>query len=153
MMHRVSSNITLLLKLFLPTFWATFFGLLTAFTWLYNASDMLLLTNPVFRIGITAFYITFLLIIYFTLVPLKRVELGSEYYHVSNYIKQYRFVYEDIQKVNILHLGRFSLIEFRLKGKSSFGFRIRFLANRYLWDQFMGSHPSNADFIKKLQKN
>jgi len=153
MMQRVSSNITLFLKLFLPTFWVTFFGLLTAFTWVYDASDMLLLSNPIFRFGITVFYITFLLIIYFTLVPLKRVEIGPSYYHASNYIKQYRLLYEDLEKVHIVHLGRFSLIEFKLKGRSSFGTKIRFLANRYLWDQCMVSNPHVTEIIVRLQSN
>lgn len=151
-MYRVSSNSTIFFKLFLPTFWIVFFGLFTAFTFFYDDSQILLLTLPEFKYGILAFYFIFIILLYFTIIRLKRVEMGPDHYYVSNYLKNYKLIYEDIKEVSQISLGKFTLVKFHLAGKSSLGKSIIFLANSFLYQNFLNSHPEVKEKIE-LKRN
>jgi hypothetical protein len=140
-MQRVSSNLTIFFKLFIPTVWIVFFSIFTASIFLVNEQTIPLLTSPAFRYPFLAVYIIFLLLIYFTLIQLKRVELDDHAYYVSNYFKTFKLIYEDIESISIVPLSRLQLTTFRLKAKGSFGKKITFLASKQLWDLFLDAHP------------
>ncbi|MBK9150805.1 MAG: hypothetical protein IPM26_07310 [Saprospiraceae bacterium] len=150
-MQRVSSNLTVFFKLFLPTVWIVFFGVFTLAIFLTENTQIPFLTSNIFRFSFLAFYLFFLSLIYLTLLQLKRVELGPDHYHVSNYFKTYRLYYHDIASVNIIPLGRLKIITFTLKSKSSFGRKIHFLTSSFLWNHFMDHHPHVAAHLKTLQ--
>ncbi len=81
---------------------------------------------------------------------MKRVELGPDYYIVTNYLKSYKFIYTDIESINNISMGRFDLITYRLRGKSSLGKKITFLANKQLYGIFLESYPEIARFLESL---
>src|SRR5690606_35947421 len=119
MTHRVSTNLTLLLKLFIPTFWAVFFGLLTLFFLFYSQSEILFLQSLWIKLAALLFYITFLLFFYFTFWQLKRVEMGANEYYISDYFNTYRLVYDDIRRVSEMTIFKWILVRITLKGKGS----------------------------------
>jgi hypothetical protein len=141
MTHRVSSNITLFLKLFIPTAWGVFFTLFTASIFIIDEVTLPFLTAPVFKFPFLAAYLLFFFLMYKTLMQLKRVELGEEYYVVSNYFKTYRFFYKDIQSIDTIHLGRLQLVTFTLTLPGSLGKRIHFLASKSLWNLCLTEYP------------
>ncbi len=149
-MHRVSSNLTIFLKIFIPTVWLVFFT--TILITIFTVSDKTLpaLTTTNFRIGYVVFYIVVLSILYFTLFQLKRVEFGSDHYIVTNYFKTYKLIYDDIASIHTNDFGRFILIKFKLKAKSSFGDKITFLANRQLYEIFTQAHPETEAKLTSL---
>lgn len=85
-------------------------------------------------------------------MQLKRVELGPDSYYVSNYLKSFRLVYEDIEKISIIPIGRLQLVTFRLKAKGSFGKKITFLASKQLYELFMKANPEVETTLKPLIK-
>ena len=119
-MQRVSSNLTVFFKLFLPTVWIVFFTIFTISIFTIDGQSLPFLTSPVFKYPFLLVYLIFFALIYFTIIQLKRVEMGIDCYFVSNYLKTYRLVYEDIESVSIIPLGRLQVITFRFKAKGSF---------------------------------
>ncbi|MCZ2101436.1 MAG: hypothetical protein LC107_07870 [Chitinophagales bacterium] len=152
-MHRVTSNLTIFFKIFIPTVWIVFFTsiLITIFT--ISSQTLPVLTTTSFKIGYTIFYVIFLLFLYFTVFQLKRVELGPEYYIATNYFRTYKLIYDDIEEITTTSLGRFILVKFKLKAKSSLGRKIYFLASKQLYEIFMNSHPEVEAYLSTLNKN
>ena len=94
-MERVSSNSSLFLKIFIPTFWLVFFGLFTLMTVITENE------NPVFntieyKISIIILYLIGALVMYWSFIKLKRVEMGPKAFSVSNYFKTYQYSYGSI---------------------------------------------------------
>ena len=152
-MHRVSSNLTVFFKFFLPTVWIVFFGTFTAAIFMTDNTQLSFLTTPLFRFSFLGAYLFFLILIYFSVVQLKRVEMGAEHFIVSNYFKTYRLRYEDIESVSIIPFFRLSIITFRLRARSSFGKKITFLASTFLWNNFLSTHPEVDETFSKLSED
>ncbi len=140
-MQRVSSNLTIFFKLFIPTVWIVFFTTFTLVLFLIDPQSLPFLTSPVFKYPFLGLYIIFFLILYFTVIQLWRVEMGMDFYTATNYFKTYRLSYEDIERIQTIPLGRLKVITFRLKAKGSFGNKITFLASTQLLDIFLNSQP------------
>ena len=145
-MQRVSSNLTLFLKLFLPTVWIVFFTTFGAMLFIIDEYKLPFLTSPYFKYPYLLFFVVFLTLLYFTIIQLKRVEMDGQYYYVSNYMKTFRLVYDDIDVIDMIKLGPFIWVTYSLKAKGSFGKKITFLANSQLYKMFMNEHPE----VKKI---
>lgn len=74
-------------------------------------------------------------------MQLKRVEMASDSYVVSNYFKTIKLYYHDIHSISTTPFFGLQITIFKLKGKSSFGNKIVFLASTQLWNFFLESHP------------
>ncbi|MBK8669089.1 MAG: hypothetical protein IPN89_06315 [Saprospiraceae bacterium] len=151
-MQRVSSNLTIFFKLFLPTAWIVFFTVFTALLFIVDDQQLPFLTSPVFKYPFLFLYLMFFALLYFTIIQLKRVEMGPDSYVVTNYFKTYRLIYEDISSIHIIPLGRLQIVTFRLKSKGKIGNKITFLASKHLFQSFLESHPEVDQQLKKLIK-
>lgn len=152
-MQRVSSNFTVFLKLFIPTAWIVFFTVFTALLFIVSEQQLPLLTSPPVKYSFLAGYLIFFALLYFTIMQLKRVEMAADCYVVTNYLKTYRLVYEDIASVKIIPLGKLQVITFGLVAKGSFGKKITFLANKQLYELFLSSHPDVAKTLNAVTKH
>ncbi len=146
-MQRVSSNLTLFLKLFLPTVWIVFFTTFGTMLFIIDEYKLPFLTSPYFKYPYILFFVLFLTLLYFTFIQLKRVEMDGQFYYVSNYMKTFRLVYDDIEKVDKMKLGPLMWVTYKLKAKGSFGKKITFLANNQLYNMFMNDHPEIAKLL------
>lgn len=63
-------------------------------------------------------------------MKLRRVELSATHLFASNYLKTYRYSFEDIAGVKSLHFGLFELLRVKLKSKGKLGKNISFILNR-----------------------
>lgn len=154
MTQRVSSNMTIFLKLFLPTAWIVFFALFTLSIFIVDEVSLPFLTSPVFKYPFLAAFLFFFLLIYKTIMQLKRVELGEENYIVSNYFRTVRFQYRDIHSIDVIPIGRFYLVTFNLIAPGSFGKRMYFLASKSLWNLCLTEFPAIKQVIEtKLKSN
>jgi hypothetical protein len=151
-MQRVSSNFTVFFKLFLPTVWIVFFTIFTISIFTIDGQSLPFLTSPVFKYPFLLAYLIFFALIYFTIIQLKRVEMGADCYYVSNYLKTFRLVYEDIESVSIIPLFRLQVMTFRLKARGSFGKKITFLASKQLYELFLQSNVDVATYLKSITK-
>ena len=140
-MHQVSSNLTLILKIFLPTFWLAFFGLFTVTTFVGDSQYFGNIPVFLFRLGAIVFYLIGSLILYLTLMRLKRVEMSNESVYTSNYFKAFKYSWDSIAKIKEHDLWFMSLVRIHLKEPGSFGKRIPFLASRKRLQAFLVQHP------------
>ncbi len=133
-MQRVSTNLTLFYKFFIPVFWTGFAGAGTATMLFLNDDSMTRLTT-------LAFFALSLVVMYFTLFQLKRVEMGDEAIYVTNYFKHFRYPYHNIEKITHRNfvLLQIATIHFRVPG--SFGKTVRFVPSKSLYADFWTSHP------------
>jgi hypothetical protein len=121
MMTRISSNLTLVFRLFIPVFFAAFYGVFTIVTWIGNPEDLGYLGQPLFRYSNTAFFFSAATILFLTVWKLKRIEFTETHIYVTNYFKTYRYVLEDIASMNKTNLFLFSTLTIKFHSRTYFG--------------------------------
>ncbi len=138
---RISSNLTLFYKFFLPVFWIVFFGAVTVSIW----------SLPVFfkglspmtiRIIATLFYLSGILFFYWATLRLHRIEMDDQYIYISNYFKNYRYPHQDVAKIVRKKRSIFPTAKIHLKNKGSLGSHISFIPASALFDDFFRNHPN-----------
>lgn len=129
-MNRISSNATLFLKIFLPIFWAVFFGCFVLTVWFVPSVSWGVLSETGAKIALSLLYLFFLLFLYYTLFRLKRVELDDLFVYVYSYFKSVRYPYHMIESIKETQIGPWRLGHMRLKMDGSFGRDIYFLESK-----------------------
>jgi hypothetical protein len=86
--------------------------------------------------AVLIFYISGSVVLYFTLIPLKRVEFDEEFLYVSNYFTTLRIPWHNVKglqekKFLFVHTGTFTF-----KEPVRFGKSITFIQSRSLMDEF-----------------
>ncbi len=142
-MKRISSSATLFLKIFLPTFWLVFFGSFTLAAVLSGNGKSPLFGNGIFKFGILGFFGLGALVLYFTLMQLKRVEFDREYLYITNYFKTVRYLLKDIDHISETNLVLVHLGHIYLKAPGIFGRKITFLQSRQKFEDYV---KANLDF-------
>ncbi len=140
-MHRVSTNWTLFLKFFIPVFWIVFFGAVTIAVLLYQFEYIGDIPASNFRIGMVLFFISGLLLMVFTLMRLKRVELSPESIFVTDYFKNRKYTYNSVEEISISRFLFFATASIRLHQKGTFGKKIVFVPNLERFRLFLTQHP------------
>ena len=151
--RRISSSATLGLKLFVPTFWIVFFGSLTIAILISGLGKSPLFGSLIFKVGTGLFFLLGVVLQYFTIMQLKRVELDQEHLYVTNYFKSYRYTHDSIEKINQQDFGLFKLGRIYLKSEGSLGHKITFLQSKQKFDDFVQSHPSLAEKLVVVDEN
>ena len=141
-MQRLSSNLTLFFKIFLPVSWVSFFGVFGLVIFLIDPTDEPFLTSNVFRMTYVCCYLVFLALIYFTIFQLKRVETSDGFIYTTNYFKTVRFPIDNIKKVSVMNLGITRIARMHLHNKGVFGSKIPFMAKRSSLQSFKNSYPN-----------
>lgn len=147
-MYRISSNLTLFFKMFIPILWTSVFGMMSFAIFLSSDRDSLGVFNYLpYKIGFFGFFVFFLLILYFSLWQLKRVESDDDCIYATNYFKTVKIGIGSIEKMTTIPLGFASLVTLKLKTKSSFGRRIHFLSKKSNFDTFLEKHQTYFDSL------
>lgn len=147
-MRRISSSATLFLKVFLPTFWLVFFGTFTLAALISGSSKTPLFGNWIFKAGVLGFFTIGALILYFTLIQLKRVEFDQHYLYVTNYFKTVRYRINDIDYISETNLALVHLGHIHLKARGIFGRKITFLQSRQKFEDYVKANLELARFLK-----
>jgi len=151
---RVSSNVTLLLVLFIPIFWTVFFGMMTLAMLLTDEYSLPFPTFPYIRFIILSIFLLFFFIMYNTIMRLKRIELSATSLYASNYFKTYRYTFQDIKSIKTIHFGLFDLVRVELKSKGKFGKRINFILNKAQLEYYLETNPeSEFTLARDAQKD
>ncbi len=149
MSTRVSSNLTLVLKIFLPTLWIAFFGLLTLAIFFSSGEENLLFGDWTFKLGILGFFLVFLLFIYKTIMRLLRIEFAENAFSASNYFETHQYKYEDIEEIREYNLLFKTLVQIKMKGLTKYGRSLYFLKSKAWFNGFVESHPQIFDSLIK----
>jgi len=139
-MQRISSNMTLVYKIFFPTFWYIFMGLLTIYVLFSDPETTPLFANQSFKIIFLILYILFGLLIYFACITLMRMEASSDGFYISNFFKTYKYKYEDIESIKLSKLLFFKFLRIKMKSKTTFGHSFKILYKEVYWLEFIEEH-------------
>lgn len=150
-MHRISSNLTLILKIFIPTLWMSFFGIFTAAVVLSKVGEFPLFNFLWFKLGLVAFFLAFTAFFYFTFMQLLRVELDKEFVYASNYFKTYRYPFHNVERMVEKDLGLFTLVKIHLKKPGKFGKKINFLLDEAMLKDFLEKNPEMVEQILRMK--
>lgn len=150
-MHRISSNLTLMLKIFIPTLWISFFGVFTVAFLLSNVEQYAAFAY--YKVGLLVFFLVFTALFYFTVMQLKRVELGKEHVYVSNYLKTYRYPYDSVEKMTEKDMGLFTLVRIHLKAAGKFGKKMSFLLDESMLRDFLEKNPEMSVELNRLKSS
>ena len=150
-MHRVSSNITIILKLFFPLLWVTFFGLLTLALWLQDHFSMGTLPIEYVRIGMTIFFVLGSVLLYFSFLQLLRVEMDEHFVYATNYWKTARYPFHQMEKIQEVDFLIFKTIHVALKNKGAFGKKLIFIPSQARFQNFLNEHPNIVENL--MDKN
>ncbi len=146
-MTNVSSILTLALRIFLPTFFIVFYGLLMTVSLFSKEEYIASLPMSYFRIfSITMFFAT-LIIIYFTVFKLRRVELDSNTVFISDYFKQAKYPYQNIKNIEEHNYMLFKTVTINLEQSGIFGNRITFVPSGRRWPKYKIKHPEIQNLI------
>lgn len=134
-MQRVSTNLTLFYKFFIPVFWLAFAGAGTIAVQVMSNESFL-------RMGTLAIYVLSLGILFLTTFQLKRVEMGDEAVYVTNYFKHFQYPYSNIEKITHLDLVILQIATIHLRVPGTLGKKLRFVPSNSLYKDFWESHPA-----------
>lgn len=140
-MQRVSSNLTLFLRFFIPTFWIVFFGAFTVLIFSYDLEYVAQIPITTFRIIAVLFMLSGIALFYFTLFQLKRVEMDDKFAFVTDYFKHVRYPYHNIEKIEESKFAFLKVATIHLKTPGSFGKTVRFVASGKKYKEFWEKHP------------
>ena len=140
-MQRVSTNLTLFYKIFLPTFWIVFFTSFGVYVWFFNTGNIGNISAGMFKIIYLIFFIVFLLLFYFSIMSLKRVEMDGQSIYVTNYFKHFKYSYGNIEKIVEAPYPFVKLVTIHFKKEGNFGKKIFFVPSKKRFQQFLINHP------------
>ena len=140
-MQQVSTSLTLFLKIFVPLFWTVIFSSFTMAVWFLDTSHFAGVPIQTFRYGITVFLFLGIAFFYFTILQLKRVEMDQTHIFVTNYFKNVRYPWSNVQKIEEQDFVIFRSIQIILKEPGTFGKKITFVASRRKFNSFIKENP------------
>lgn len=132
----------------MPVFWIVFFGSMTIAAFVYDNAFYGEIPGGPFRIGLLIFFISGIAMFLFTLMRLKRVEMGTDGMYVTNYFKHLRYQYVDIEKIGESEFLFFKVVTIHLRAKGTFGKKFFFIASRDRYAEFWRQYPNLHDTIK-----
>ena len=144
-MQQVSSNLTLMLRLFFPVLLGVFFGALTIYFWVDARSYYGPIAGPTVRYTATALYLAMMATFFFTVWRLRRVEMNRDWVYVTDFFRQARYPWTNIAAVTETSLGFVRLVRLRFHAPGSFGESALFLASGSRWRLFKEEHPEKLN--------
>ncbi len=148
-MQNVSSSFTVILKFALPTSWIVFFGAMTIAVWFVDIGSVAGMEANTFRIVLSLFFILGAAILYWAVMGIKRVEMDEQFFYVTNYFKNVRYPYHQIEKVNDKDYFFFRTVHIIFKQPGQFGKKITFIPGRINFDEFLAEHPKVVEQLER----
>lgn len=130
----LSSNLTVILKYFIPLVWTVFFGALCIIFWVTDELSVGGMDLMIFRVGWTLFFLTGTFTAYFTIMRLMRVEFDGQFVYITNYFKVFKYPIDNIEKITVKDYSIFKLVTVNLVSAGYFGKKIILLASRSNFD-------------------
>ncbi|NUO01246.1 MAG: hypothetical protein HUU01_11585 [Saprospiraceae bacterium] len=142
--HRISSNLTLLFKFFIPIFWVVFFGAFTVVVFAYNYEYYGNIPGRTMRWGTFLFYAGGVTLIVMTLWRLKRVETGEDFLYITDYFRHRKYPFTGVEKLGETNLFLVKVVTIHFIVPGTFGKRIFFIASTQRYRKFLNEHPDLA---------
>ena len=143
-MQQVSSSWTVILKFFVPTIWISMFATFALGAFLSEESMLMGMPIARFRIGTLIFLAVGIVLLYWMVMRLKRVEMDHQHLYITNYRKRLRYSFDSIEKITEKDWGLFKTVLIHLKSTGQFGKKISFVASKQKFNRFLREHPQVA---------
>ena len=147
-MQNVSTSFTVIIKFALPTIWIVFFGAMAIALWFVDSGPVLGMDASVFRIVANIFFLMGIALLYWAVMRIKRVEMDDQFFYVTNYFKNIRYPFQQIEKIEEKDFFFFRTIHIILKQPGYFGKKVTFIPGRVNFDEFLAEHPQ---VVKELE--
>ena len=141
-MQRVSSQLTIFLRVALPTVWFTLILSITILLGWTIRGKAGLLSNPIIWISLLIVLGTGFIFIWFILWRFYRIDLDDDYLYISNYLRTFKYPISDLESIHESSILPGRIFRIRLKNRGTFGQNIYFLASQVLWKDYIDLHPS-----------
>ncbi len=146
-MDRVSSSLTIVLRIVLPTIWSvTIFSLVVLLSVAVSGRAQIF-SYPLVWVGLLLIIGSGVAFIYLFLWKFYRVDMDYKYIYITNYFRTFRYPFEDIKSIKGINMMPERIYRIELKAKGSFGKNIYFLASQKLWQDFVTRHPDQLENI------
>jgi hypothetical protein len=143
-MQRVSTNLTLFYKFFIPVFLTTLGGAAVAAMLIYGFA------GGAARWSIVVAYAALVALMGLTLFRLKRVEMDDDFVYVTNYFRHFRYPYSNIERIIERDLLLFRLAIIVLRKPGSFGKTMYFVPSGSFYNDFWEHHPElRVELLRK----
>ena len=128
----ISSNSTLLYRLFLPAFGTVLLGALTIAAWNDRDGGFLAdtLPVPVGNMIFTGFFLLWIWFVFSKLWTLRRIESDGQSLFVSDYWTHIKYPFSDIEQITERKRLWISMASIVLKGKGRFGKTLRIIKGK-----------------------
>lgn len=140
-MQRVSSQLTLIIRIVIPTVWITLIASIVILLGWTVSGKAGLLANPIIWIALLVILGTGFFFIRFILLRLFRIDMDDLHLYISNYFRTFKYSIDDIQSITTSKIFPGRVFCIHLKSKGTFGQHIYFLASQDLWKDYIASHP------------
>lgn len=140
-MERVSTNLTLFYKFFIPVFWLVFVGSITVAALIYSFDYVGTIPAGTFRLVMVFIFLSGGATLYLTLFPLKRVEMSDDFVYVTNYFQNFRYPYHNVAYISVSTFLFFQVATLHLRKPGTFGKRIVFIPSKHRFSAFFEDHP------------
>src|SRR3990170_8453796 len=126
-MERVSSQITILLRIALPTIWLTaVLSLVGLLGWTVRGKAQIF-SNPIVWLILLFVILSGVTFIYYVLWKFYRVDMDERFVYVSNYFRTFKYPFGDIESIRPSQMLPERIFIITLKSKGSFGKEISFI--------------------------
>lgn len=140
-MQRLSSQLTIVLRIALPTIWLTaIISIVILLSWAVRGKAGLF-GNPFIWIGLLLILGSGFAFVKLVLWRFYRVDMDTKYVYVSNYFKTYKYPFSEVDYIRDSKTLPGRVFCICLKSKGSFGQHIYFLAAQSLWQDFLKENP------------
>lgn len=139
-MQRVSSQLTIVLRIALPTAWLTLILSITILLGWTVRGTARLFAHPFIWISLLIILGSGFAFIKLVLWRLYRVDMDDRFLYLSNYFKTYKYELTDIESITDSKVLPGRVFCIHLKSKGSFGKNIYFLASQALWKDYVETH-------------
>ncbi len=140
MAKQVSSSLTLFWRIAVPTMWVSFFGVFTLAIFFSNLEYYGSIPGGVLKILIPIVLLIGLIIMNFTLLKLRRIDMDDEFIYATNYLKTYKYPWQNVEKIENSKGLIFSTGIIHLKTPGKWGNKIMFLKSKKRWRDFLSTN-------------
>jgi hypothetical protein len=147
-MIRISSGLTLMLRIFLPVFYTVFMLTWTIAT--IRAGDEVspLFASKIYQVAMIIFLFIGLFIIRLTLWRLKRMDIAKDFIYITDYFKTFRYSFNSIASIEPFSIAWLKFLRITLKEKGSLGKVFIVLIEKKMWDSYCSAHPEMLQIVR-----
>jgi hypothetical protein len=146
-MDRVSSSLTIVLRIVLPVVWLVTILSLVILLSIAVSGRAEIFSNPIIWGSLLFILASGFAFIYFLLWRFYRIDMDNKSVYISNYFKTFKYPFTDVKSISGISTFPDRIFHMELKSKGSFGKHIYFLASQKLWQDFVEKHPQQLEGI------